>query len=184
MAKGLRKSSPIRQNVPAYITKQVGQIITKWSFLDYQLSRMLWKALDLSSEEGRLGAADRRPHEKFEAVRQLLYLKGIGIDDKDYKTILDGLRNLKDLRDQLAHGIWTLDDGTWKLINFKGNVVDQSIPKIERSRKLRPELFGVHLDKLAEVSKAITDIIGSLDTLDIVTTSQLKSPKNSGKDRN
>ena len=178
---GIQRTNTVEKGVPSFIARPAGHIITKWAYLEYQLSRIMWELLGLSAEEGRLVIADPRPTEKLEIIRSLLFIRKIGISDDKFQSLWDGISTVKKMRDLLAHGIWVKSEKGWSVLSLKGNVVDQEIPKLGRNRKIRPEGILVTAEGLASTLAATIALSGSVQSLHDTVPLPDKSPKQSGK---
>jgi hypothetical protein len=177
MGKAVQRFSVIQKEIPGYLAKPIGHIITRWAFFEYHLSRIIWELLDLDEKPARVAVAAPRAQEKLDNIRDLLFLKKIVIDEKVYTKLRSRIVEIGGLRDNLCHGVWKHDEKGWAIISFKGYVNDQSIERLERSRKFRPERFGVTVSGLAPILEAIDALILALQDLRARVSSPEKLPK-------
>ncbi|MFZ5675216.1 MAG: hypothetical protein ACOZAM_19855 [Pseudomonadota bacterium] len=167
MSKGVRRTRPLRKDLPAYITRKIGQIITKYAYLDYKLKTLVWKLAGVDETVGRLAIRDPRAVDKLTLCRELLFVRGVSIEDAKFRSVSRLLQKVESFRDLLAHGVWTEEEGTWWAIYFKGNLADQAIPPIARKRALRPEAIKIERDDgLNSLLAAVDSLIESIESLE------------------
>ena len=86
----------------------IGAVISRWATLEFLLQNIIWRAMGLENAQGRVLTVGM-PIEKLAGI--LRNLPNRWITDEtvkaDLKALLDDIRETVDLRNYLAHGIWT-----------------------------------------------------------------------------
>ena len=180
MAKGILRTSILKPEIPAYLTKPIGQIIVKWSYLEYRLSTVIWQILGVSDEVGRLAVSDPRAQQKFELIRDLLHLRGHEMAEKNYTGMYTAIEAVQGIRDVAAHGVWTFEDGIWHVLKFSGKIEDQTVHKVRRKRRYKPEGLEASATGLAPVIQQINNLIMAVDEIEKIVASLGKAQKQSG----
>ncbi len=172
---GVQRNSVIRRSLPVMISRKIGQIITEYAYLDYRLKALTWRLAGVSDKVGRLAMRDPRPADKLDLIRDLLFLQDVEVDNAKFQTLKAALAEIDDIRDLLAHGVWTEEDGVWSVVKFRGKVEDQSLHPIQRKRQLTPEGFTATPTGLSDTLQGIWNLISSVDSLESHATSPRKS---------
>lgn len=180
MPEPIKSTAIVQKNVPGYLAKPIGHIVTRWAFFEFHLSHVIWDLLEVDQNVGLVAVASPRAHEKLDNIRDLLFLKKkIVIDDKIFSKLRNRIVEIGGLRDDLCHGTWRHDERGWSIISTRGYVKDQTIERIERSRKFRPERMGVTVAGLAPILEAIDDLIYAVEDMWLKASSPEKLPKRS-----
>lgn len=95
---------------PYYI--HIGAIIHRWATLEYLLQNIIWKAMDLDREQGRVLTMGMGTQAICGVLRTLpkKWVTEKHIQD-DLKELLDLVWERKEFRNYLAHGVWTAETG-------------------------------------------------------------------------
>ena len=136
--------------------------------------------MGVDEKVGRLAVSDPRAKQKWETIRDLLFLRGVNLNETKYKKVYDALDEISELRDLLAHGLWTCPTGKWGVVKFGGKLEDQTLHKIERKRRIRPEALEATPHGMAPIIEQIDNLIKALDSLDGLVASLGKAQKQSG----
>lgn len=171
MTMGIKRISPLQKSIPAYLARPMGQIIAKWAYLEYRLSTIIWNIMGVDEKVGRLAVNDPRAKQKWETIRDLLFLRGHELNERKYKIAYDALEEISELRDLLAHGLWACPNGKWGVVKFGGKLEDQTLHKIERKRRIRPESFEATPQGMAPIIENIDNLITAIDSLDGIVAS-------------
>lgn len=67
-------------DIPASLAREVGQFLVTWAYFEHYIQALIWTALDLGEEEGRLAVRDPRITDRLDLFRDLCELKNHGID--------------------------------------------------------------------------------------------------------
>ena len=166
MASPIVTQSAIKGDVPGYLAKPIGHIIVKWAFLEYCLSRLIWELVGVEPQVGRVAISSPRAHEKLDNIRELLFLKRkVMMDDRIFNALRSRIIEANGLRDNLCHGQWANDDRGWAIISTRGFVTDQTIERIERSRKFRPERMSVTVASLTPIFARINELVSAVESI-------------------
>ena len=153
---------PIVEKLPPAYLEAIGNIMTTWARLEYELRDLIFFILNIDAKRGRTAIRTPRPREILEMAEELLLLDGIeeikAVDMINLKSLID---ELESRRNVFAHNIWmSKPDGGLVVQNLQG-----SWPK-ENGRKLRkrmhPEGKSTALDDLNHVVERTREAIGAV----------------------
>ena len=100
---------PVRRKLPAAYSTEIGRIITRWAWLEWELKHVAYAILQVDQAEGRLSIREPRAHEYLTMIEDLMQVRGLSISAKlkpHVKPAKTALETLGNLRNALAHGIW------------------------------------------------------------------------------
>lgn len=147
------------------LTALVGRIVVHWSFQVWLLQQCTYTMLGLNNAQGRIAVRDPRPHEHIEMLEQLAPLAGFTLH-LDLETLKKDLRDLKSLRDSIAHGVWTRNRQTGRLtLQLDSGAWTPPGHREKRSRRHTPEARGVDAEGLESVLAGIQRTISTTDAL-------------------
>lgn len=142
----------VRRRLPTAHCTQIGRIVTRWAFLEWQLKNVAYVLLNVGPKEGRLAVREPRATDYVTMLEDLIRVRGINVPFafKKYKDFLEILVNH---RDRLAHGIWLKHPGfnepVLQLTKGKWNPDPQN-PKRKTKRIIEPEGALIRLKELRE----------------------------------
>ncbi|MFY9314912.1 MAG: hypothetical protein WAO95_05055 [Burkholderiales bacterium] len=92
---------------PMSYCKAVGQIISHWANLEWQVEKTIWALLKIGPKEGRLLTTQMNIRPKLEILKGLA--SRANLDDERRKALLAMSKDItaaNDFRNKLAHGLW------------------------------------------------------------------------------
>ena len=54
---------PVRRKLPVAYSTEIGRIITRWAWLEWELKRVAYTILEIGPKEGRLSVREPRAHD-------------------------------------------------------------------------------------------------------------------------
>lgn len=146
-------------NPPDELAMLVGRICAHWSFQEWLLRQCTYTLLGVQDRQGRIAVRDPRADEQVKMIRELMELAGFELA-LNLTDLMEDLRALKTLRDNIAHGVWTqnletdrltlnIESGNWAPPQVRGKV----------SRRVLPEAAGIDAEGLESVRAGIASTI-------------------------
>jgi hypothetical protein len=74
--------APVAKTIPQSVAASIGRTITRYSYLEWILSKMLYDVLGLSVKQGRIAIRLPAPTLYVKALQDLLTFHGVGIQTK------------------------------------------------------------------------------------------------------
>ena len=100
---------PVRRKLPVAYSTEIGRIITRWAWLEWELKHVTYAILHVNQAEGRLSIRETRADEYLTMIEDLMQVRGLSISTKlkpHVKSAKGALNKLGNFRNALAHGIW------------------------------------------------------------------------------
>jgi hypothetical protein len=144
--------------------KLIGRVVAQWSILENVLHHLIWRLTGLSFEDGRLFT------ERMDSARAILILRILAaryLEGEQLQQFIDLLAAADDLRDDrnfIAHGAWTV-------LQPEGHNIAASI----RQKSEPGEIIGEHFPharmraivaKIRETRTALFEIFDTLPSAD------------------
>ena len=163
---------PLRYRLPVAYSTEIGRIITRWAFIEWQLEQITYRVVGVEQKIGRLTIREPRVDARITMIEDVMKLRKITVNT-DFTKLSVGLVQLKNIRDAIAHGIWIkhpsiklpvlqITKGKWSIAampNTKRVVEPEGAPvTIEKLREIVGSLKGAALT----VSKLETEIAAQL----------------------
>ena len=164
---------PLRHRLPVNYYALIGRVITRWAIIEYKLDHLVFTALDISQEEGRLSVRGQRASERIKLVQDILHIKKASLPVK-WKEVRDTLEEMESFRNRLAHSVWihhsetktpVLQDTSTKYIT--------DLPPKHRG-KIDPVAVSVPLGKLKTLAASMDRHINVLSTIEQMLIAKLK----------
>jgi len=156
-----------RYDIKPSLARELGRFIATWAHFEHYVQGVVWQALELNAEQGRLAVREPRVTDRLDMIRDLGELEGM---EMDYVLLLD-IRKRANLlaakRHLLAHCIWTFDDlaAEWCALVTRGSWAETQ-EDIENyptgSKTVEPEARPV---TVKEVSEWTTQTIALIEDL-------------------
>jgi hypothetical protein len=140
------QTGTVEVRLPAAWLKEIGQIITLYSFYEY--GQTIYFVLGLDKKQGRIAVRELRGQDQVEMLGHILKLAGLTLPT-DLKTLEHLTRYYNSERDRLAHCVWIRDRHNSKnfcAINTKGSWNPDGTERVPR--KIKPEIVPYDLAKL------------------------------------
>ena len=108
----LKDMSRVSRELPNEVKIAIADVVIAFSFMDSAAEQFIWQLCGLSFEDGRmLTTMDAKP--KFNVLKQMVKRHKLTLTNPGLPaTFWDTLDNLRDYRNQIAHGQWAMVDGS------------------------------------------------------------------------
>ena len=83
-----RVSGTAKYNLPASISREIGQIIVHWAHFEHIVQEMVWQTMQVSQQVGRIAVREPRVTDRLEMLRDLVKLRNAEWNDDLFKSIL------------------------------------------------------------------------------------------------
>jgi hypothetical protein len=150
MAKPTYHITPICTDIPANLSKRVGEIIIKWAAYECIIQSVVWALAGVDERIGRLAIREPRILDRIKMMEDLASLLGLEFDSAILKQMKATSNAIESRRDLFGHAPWVKTDDGFGVVSFRGKIADQTM--INRSRKINPERIAVTPSALMEIS--------------------------------
>ena len=96
---------PTRYRLPVAYSTEIGRIMTRWAFIEWQLEQITYRVVGVEQKMGRLAIKEPRVDAHVAMIADVMKLQKITVST-DLTQLSKGLVELKNFRDAIAHGIW------------------------------------------------------------------------------
>ena len=154
--------------LPSVKCREIGRIITRWAYFEHAVQEMIWGALGLSQEMGRVAVREPRVTDRLEMLADIIRLREGNIDSDLYKSIQERATLLLSKRDLLAHGKWfhNKPTGEWFVALTKGSWPKDKRDLIpEKSKRVFPESVAITVAILKTTTSEIDLLVEDLKRL-------------------
>lgn len=69
-----------RYDIPASLAREIGRFIVGWAHFEHYLQAIIWGALKLSPEEGRIAVKELRITDRLDTIRDLGEVQNLEMD--------------------------------------------------------------------------------------------------------
>jgi hypothetical protein len=109
----------------------IGEIITVWSYIEWEAHEIMYVLLGINPKVGRIAVAEPRATDQLRRVRQVLSLGDTAYDDEWLGALIKSTETLKETRDAFGHGIWMAHpkNSTLNLRRTKNNHPETKLPQ-------------------------------------------------------
>ena len=168
----MKKGTPIK-GIPQEYASSVGDIVTRWSYIESTLRDTAYAILGIGPKEGRIAVREPRAKEYVLMLKELVELKKIKLSG-DLKKLADSIEDFNRLRDWLAHSVWvTMDDNVYlQVISGKWRP-----PKSHKSvsRRITPQGVLMRPEELTELIDLLKSLTASVESMRNQVKASLKS---------
>lgn len=158
--------------LPALLFREVGRLITVFSCIEHEMNLVTYSLLRLSPSEGRLAVARQNVRSRFHLIATLLELNVVSITH-DLRALSNEVTELEELRDWLAHGVWTLAKGVPQLQISRGTWRPKGAPK-KFERKVIPACAPIDQQTLREISFVAVHLLAVVEDIHKQVSEQLQ----------
>ena len=165
---------PVRKHLPVKHNTESGRIITRWSYLEWQLRQLAYVLLGVNPKEGRLAVREPRVTDYLTMIQDLAELKRLQLR-VDWKQLRRHLEELTNHRDRVAHGIWLKQPGFRVpcLQLTKGKWQPEPGKPAIRA-KVNPVSVPITVGDLCSIVKSIDSVIQYIDQVTIAIRTLLE----------
>jgi hypothetical protein len=160
--------STARYDIPAPLAREIGRFLVTWAHFEHYVQAVIWAALHLSEEEGRLTVREPRVTERLDMIRDLGEFQELEMDYVLLQEIRKRADPLAGKRHLLAHTIWTKIDADWCPLQTRGSWQEIQIDILhypKGSKTLQPHAAPVTTDDVREWTQQTIDLIDELKKL-------------------
>lgn len=157
---GTKTHALFTRDLPPEYLHLIGSVMVNWAFFEMRLQELVFRALGLSDQQGRLAVKSLRAKEMMTMAAELSALRGVQFPaeiDTEAINTLESRRNL------LAHGVWLEHEGAYILRDLTGTT---SINGKKVQKKVQPSGIPITLDALQNLAEQIQ--IAVQDTQDVI----------------
>lgn len=165
---------PTRYRLPVHYSTQIGRIITRWAYLEWQLQETVYLLLSVSPKQGRIAVREPRIADYPKMLKDLAHLKSITISE-DMKTFGKLLKETESYRNRLAHGVWLEHSATKTpvLRDLSGAYVRTAGNRTAHPR-IKPLAVQVRKEHLKDILTAINSLNGRVQHIQAEIQEQLQ----------
>ena len=165
---------PLRYRLPVAYSTEIGRIMTRWAFIEWQLEQITYRVVGVGQKIGRLTIREPRVDAHITMISDVMKLRKITVST-DLKKLSDGLVQLKNIRDAIAHGIWVKHPFTKLpvLQITKGKWSIPGMPSIKRV--VKPQGVPVTIEQLREIVESLKGAAHTVSKLETEIAAQLSA---------
>lgn len=147
-------SYPVRRKLPAAYSTEIGRIVTRWAWLEWELKRIAYAVLEIGPKEGRLSTRDDRADKYMVMIEDLMRVRKVTMSDelkRQLPPLKKALTHHTDLRNALVHGIWIKRPETKLpvLQVVSGDLFKKAqFPQLSDKAKIEPRALAIELPAL------------------------------------
>jgi hypothetical protein len=184
------QNSLAKYELPASMSKAIGRIITRWSYLEHCLQNIVWELCNLDAKQGRIAVREPRADERVAMIEDLAFLRGIPLQPKTMKGLKEHLAEAKFFRDTLAHSGWFYSekDQSWAAQVTKGTWPKPNLPKgqqpisQELKKRLKPGALLLDTSSLLHQIQVYDILIDSAHALHVHVRARLQAQRQSSQE--
>ena len=155
-----------RYDLPASLAREIGRFIVVWAHFEHYIQTVIWGALKLSPEEGRIAVKEVRVTDRLDILRDLAEVQNLEMDYVLLKEIRLKAEKLSSKRHMLAHCLWQKLDNDWCALVTRGSWQDlpfevSNYPE-RKSKNLEPEAHPVTSEVARGWAEAAVELIEDL----------------------
>jgi hypothetical protein len=165
---------PLRYRLPVAYSTEIGRIMTRWAFIEWQLEQITYRVVGVGPKIGRLTIRDPRVDAHITMIADVMKLRKISVRT-DLAKLSSGLVQIKNFRDAVAHGIWiTHPISKLPLLQYtKGKWSIAAMPNTKRV--VEPEGVPVTIEKLRAFVLSIEGAARTISKLEREIAAQLSA---------
>jgi hypothetical protein len=116
-----------RYDIPVSLAREIGRFLVTWAYFEHYVQAVIWTALKLGEEEGRLTVREPRVTERLDMIRDLGEFQNLEMDYVLLQEIRKKADPLAGKRHLLAHTIWAKIDNEWSPLQTRGSWQEMQI---------------------------------------------------------
>jgi hypothetical protein len=156
-----------RYDIRPSLAREIGRFMVAWAHFEAYVQGVVWSALQLSAEQGRIAVREPRVTDRLDMIRDLGELADMEMDYVLLRDIRKRADTLAAKRHLLAHSIWNFDSvsAEWCALVTRGSWAETQ-EDIENypigSKAVEPEARPITTKEVSEwvaqTSKLIEDL--------------------------
>ena len=143
------------------LLREIGRVITVFAAIEHELNLIAYTVLRLSTAEGRLAVTRQNIRSRMDLLRALLDI-GRFEWPTDWDVMSKELQNLEQIRDWVAHGVWSLDQGEPALQITRGMWMPDGY-HVKIDRKIVPASAPIRYETLRDVAVMGAELLKLLE---------------------
>jgi len=143
--------------LPALLLREIGRLITVFSCIEHEMNHIAYSLLGLSPAEGRLALAMQNVRSRWHLISLLLDINEISVTH-NLGALSKEVQELEEVRDWVAHGVWSNDNGVPHLQISRGTWQPKGSHK-GVDRKIIPAAAPFDQHALREISSVAVDLL-------------------------
>jgi hypothetical protein len=162
----VKRKAVARYDIPAPLAREIGRFLVTWAHFEHYVQAVIWGALKISEEEGRITVREPRVTDRLDMLRDLGEFQNLEIDYVLLKEIRAKADPLAGKRHLLAHSIWQKFDDDWCVLVTRGTWQDVPIEITNypngRSKNLEPQAVPITYPEIRDWTEATIALIDEL----------------------
>lgn len=174
-------------DIPAPLAREVGRFIVAWAHLEHYVQQIIFTALGLEPEEGRIAVREARFIDRLDMMRDIVDFQKREMDFVLLGEIKGKAAPLAGFRNLMAHALWQKFDDSWCVLVTRGIWENQPVEIVNYpkgiKKNLAPEGFPVSVDKIRGWTSCTVALIEDIKRLGDQHRPLPASPRRSRKRR-
>jgi len=167
-------------DLPVSMCRDVGRIMTRWSYIEYVLQSTIYMLCNVGPEVGRLAIREPRIQDRLDLILDLIAFRQLQVPKLaiEWKDLRSALIDGEDLRNVVAHSVWfrSPKHNAWAAHVARGSWPDRKrTDRAKRNKRISPEGQIIHPSTLSGYVKALEGSIMILKNLRSDVEAQLAS---------
>ncbi len=165
---------PTRYRLPVSYSTEIGRIMTRWAYIEWQLEQITYRVVGVGQKIGRLAIREPRIDAHITMIEDVMKLRKITVNT-DLTKLSIGLVQLKNFRDAIAHGIWIKHPST-KLPTLQYTKGKWSIAAMPNTKRVvEPQGFPITIEILREFVWSLKGAAHTVSKLETEIAAQLSA---------
>ena len=158
--------------LPPLLLREIGRLITIFSCIEHEMNLLTFSLLRLSTSEGRLAVARQNVRSRFNLIAQLMKVNCISVTH-DLKALGREIEELEELRDWIAHGVWSKDGNIFR-IQITSGAWQPKGSHLKIERKIIPSGAPFDAQSLHNISDVSVDLLAVVEDVHKQIVAQLQ----------
>jgi hypothetical protein len=157
--------SVARYDIPAPLAREIGRFLVTWAHFEHYIQALVWSALEIGEEEGRISVRDPRMSDRLDLLRDLCEFQNKAVDYVLIREIKKKAEPLAARRHLLAHTIWTKIDNDWCPLQTRGSWKEMGFEIANYptgSKAVQPHAAAVSFEDVREWTQETIELIEDL----------------------
>ena len=165
---------PLRYRLPVAYSTEIGRIMTRWAYIEWQLEQITYRIVGVGPKIGRLAIREPRVDAHITMITDLMKLRKITVGT-NLTRLSEGLVQLKSMRDAIAHGIWLKHPST-KLPMLQYTKGKWSIAAMPNTKRIvHPQAVPFTIKKLRAFVRSFDGAASTISNLEKEIAAQLSA---------
>jgi hypothetical protein len=164
----LKHDAPTRYDIPAALAREIGRFIVAWANFEDYVQSLIWRALDLSHEEGRIAVRESRITERLDILREIAGIRNFELDFVLLAEISKRADKLAANRHLLAHSVWQKPGSYWIILKTRGSwsqAQSEIAEHLQGSKSIEPEAVAITPEDVRGWTEEAIALMGDVEKL-------------------